>query len=184
MLVYRESIRFSLHNDDLSECHIAMSKLFEFYSQAGIFQDIVLIVLFRFYYANDISVGMSQVSHFIHNVLPNQQRDCAEVWSSLELLRSVVNLNYFKFKKLCQQFASDNLISILLGKINENIRRRLALNCCKAYPLTSVKWIQQLFGINDDLKTGLESLGLDADRFTIDGEKIRFKKTAPIKSSS
>lgn len=180
--MYRGSIRFSLENDDLSECHIAMSKLIDFYSQIGEFQDISLILLFRFYYANDLLVGMSQVSHFIHNVLPSGQRDSVEVKTSLELLTSVVNLNYFKFKKFSSIFSTDPSISILLAKIKENMRRRLALYCCKAYPLTSVAWIRKLLEIEGDLKVSFEALGLNENQFIIDGEKIRFKKTASIKT--
>lgn len=180
--MYRGSIRFSLENDDLSEGHIAMSKLIDFYSQVGKFQDIPLILLFRFYYANDMSVGMSQVSHFIHNVLLSGQRDSVEVKSTLELLTNVANLNYFKFKKFSSIFSTDPSISILLGKIKENMRRRLALYCCKAYPLTSVAWIRQLLEIKDEVKGSLVELGLKEDQFTIDGEKIRFKKTTSIKT--
>lgn len=164
MIVYEEAVRFNLRKSEMAECHIAVSKLLDFYSETGGFNDsfLSILILFRFYYTGDVSEGLAEVSTILRQKIPLEALKDGNVQLALKVCNLAADENYWMIKKL--DSVNDPELSLLIELIGESCKKTFTRNIIRSYPVVPVSWIKTLLhtdGSVDTIRELLESASGD-----------------------
>lgn len=134
----------------MAECHISISKLTDFYCETGRFNTkiLALIILFRFYYTQEVDEGLAEVSALLRNKITLEIIKDQHIQTILNICRIASDGNYYTLLYKAENF--NEMERILINLIAERSRKSFTLNLLKSYPLVSVSWIKTLLNIDGD----------------------------------
>ena len=168
---------FSLQSNDFAECHIAMTKLLEFYRVRGEYNESMLqaILLFRFYNGTDPSDSIRSVIESVQFSFSSEIFLNPSIIEAFEIIRICSNLNVFSLRRVLEAKRDKCEITlILLDLIEKRIRKQIAQQLSKAYSLTSEDWICKLLDLVNFAK--IFELGIPPERVNINEGKVKFLK--------
>lgn len=155
----------------MAECHIAVSKLLDFYNETGRFNNEILsiLILFRFHYTGDVNEGLSEVSTILRQIVPFESIKDTNVQFALMVCKLAAEENYWMIKNIR---TLDPDVSLLIDLICEACKKSFVWNIVRSYPSIPVAWIKTLLHTDastDTIKRILESSG--------DGRSIELNTT-------
>lgn len=175
---------FSLRKQDFAECHIAMSKLLDFYSISGEYNKPFLqaVLLFRFYNSSDMGESIKNVHEMLQFVLPLKCLSYPIIKDTMRMINHCIQSNVFALRKIRQCYAQEDAIKLMLDLIESKTCKHIAQQLPRAYSVSSEAWICNLLQLNDAKSLG--DLGIAEERFQITDGKVKFLKNGTsIKSS-
>ena len=181
-LVYEEAIKFNLKKCEMAECHIAISKLLDFYGQMGIYNKefLSIIILFRFHYTGNVNEGLAEVSTILRQKIPFELLIDPYVRLALLVCKLAAGGNYWKIKTIRSDILCSPEILLLVDLIGESCKNNFVCHIIRAYPMISVSWIRTLLHSDDSVETLRELLASsDAGRcieLNDNGDKFILKK--------
>jgi len=182
-LVYEEAVKFNLRKCEMAECHIAISKLLDFYMETGKFNNsfLSIIILFRFHYTRNVNEGLAEVSKILRQKIPLDLVKDSNVKLALKVCKLAADGNYWIIKKIkSSDMAYDPDFLLLIDLIGESCRKTFVWNIIKAYPIVSISWIRILLHTDDSIYTLKSLLESSGDGRSIElnenGDKFILKK--------
>lgn len=145
--VYEESVKFSVLKGEMSECHIALSKLLELYVSAESKIPVEfarLSILFKYVYSCD---GFVPVSEFLRSFKVHVQ-DLTAVLDICALAEegNIMSLQMIK-KTDPESFSVYE--KVLIGLIVESRKIACFNQLIRAYPIVPVEWFRRVLDEND-----------------------------------
>lgn len=177
LLVYEEAFKFNLRKGEMAECHISISKLIDIYCEGGKgrfnIQILGLILLFRFYYTEEVEEGYAEVAALLRNKVPFDILKNDHIQSILSIIIKASEGNHFIIKQESDKL--NELENVLIEMICERSKKVFIGHVLKSYPLVSVQWVKELFNSGDPQELIKEAAG-QLIELNETGDKFIFKK--------
>lgn len=160
----------------MAECHIAVSKLLDFYSEKRIFNHsfLSILILFRFHYTGNVNEGLAEVSTILRQKIPLDSVKDTNVQLALNVCKLAADENFWMIKEL--EPSDDPEVMLLIDFICESCKKTFVQNIVRSYPIISVSWIRTLLHTDestDTIKGLLESSG-DGRSIDLNGTLDKF----------
>ena len=133
----------------MAECHIAMSKLTDLYSESNKFNNefILMIILFRFYFGG--VEGLAEVSNFVVYKMRILEEKNERIFDTLRMCKWAAEGNFYMFTKISRAKKFTDLEMKLINLIGCVIKKEFILQIVRSYAVLPVKWIKSILEMED-----------------------------------